>query len=180
MGAFIGTRFANIIRRSEFIQIRDYRTERRMEQMKLDTRNTSTSLLILFFVFTGPNVFAENTIRTILQVSNLPCGNNLIRLDARLKGIHGYNGMIVDSCEGLVSVDHYSSLDAKKLTVVFTRLGYPATIVRVNRVDEDSVQSSETGILQSKSCCGSPGRKARVCPASASTWKKLFGISSKD
>jgi hypothetical protein len=147
--------------------------------MKVDWRNASTSLLILFFVFAGPNVFAENNIRTTLQVSNLPCGNNLIRLDARLKGIHGYNGMIVDSCEGLVSVDHYSSLDAKKLTVVFTRLGYPATTVRVNRVDEDSVKSSETGILQSKSCCGNPRRKNRSCPASASTWKKLFGILSQ-
>ena len=148
--------------------------------MKLDTRNTSTSLLILFFVFTGPNVFAENTIRTILQISNLPCGNNLIRLDARLKGIHGYNGMIVDSCEGLVSVYHYASLDAKKLAAMFTRLGYAARIVRIKRMDEDSVQSSETDILQSKSCCGSTRGNTRGCPASASTWKKLFGISSQE
>ena len=118
--------------------------------MKLDWRNTSTSLLILFFVITGSNVSAENSLRTTLQVSNLPCGNNLIRLDARMKGIRGYNGMIVDSCKGIVWVNHDASLGAKKLTVVFTRLGYPARIIRVQRMDEESAHGLQTGILQSK------------------------------
>jgi len=150
---------------------------------KLTSPKTLTCLFIITLVFFGSLVLAGDLARTTMKVDNLYCGACLTHIDATLKEIAGVDGMRGNLAQGVVQVDHQTSLTSEKIAETITELGYPATIVsQTNLTDQDSFSSQPQANTASSCCgvssqrysCGGSGAQRYGCSASSAAWKKLF------
>lgn len=112
--------------------------------------------------------------RTNFQVDKLSCGSCLSKIEAELKTIPGAIGMQADLRNGLVTVDHSSTLAEKEIASAITGLGYPARPLTTWAITEqDAISfSDEDKTPRGGSDCGSSG--CGGCNATVSTWKELF------
>jgi len=132
-------------------------------------------ILALFLVWNAVSGYAQGLKRTTLEVSNLSCGYCLSRIDAKLSEFQAYAGMDADLRQGVVVVEHQSSLEGEKIASAITELGYPAKVVSTQDISKDTGTLSEQR-KSAYSCCGGKGAKYSGCPASASAWKRLLNI----
>jgi copper chaperone CopZ len=82
-------------------------------------------LLGLIFAFQANAAAVQ---RSNFIVSNLSCTSCLATIETELKGLPGALGMNADLRQGLVTVDHQSSLDYTQIASAISNLGYPATM----------------------------------------------------
>jgi len=126
-------------------------------------------LLAAVCIFIAMNSFAAGLKQTTLEVSNLSCGSCLSRIDDTLKGYAGYSKLGADLRQGIVVVEHESTLKEQTIAKAISDIGYPAKVVAEKEISKapNLFQGQGAGY----GCCG--GRSSG-CSASASTWKRLF------
>ena len=127
-------------------------------------------LLATVFIFIGISSFAASIKQTTFEVSNLSCGSCLSRIDDTLKGYTGYSKLGADLRQGIVVVEHESTLKEKTIAKAISDIGYPAKVVAEKEISKapNLIQGQGAGY----GCCG--GGRSNSCSASASTWKRLF------
>ena len=127
-------------------------------------------LLVAGCILIGINSFGANLKQTTLEVSNLSCGSCLSRIDDALKAYEGYSKLGADLRQGIVVVEHESTLNEQIIAKAITDIGYPAKIVTEKEISgaPDLFKGQGGGY----GCCG--GSRNSSCSASASTWKRLF------
>ena len=127
-------------------------------------------LLVTACIFIGINSFAASLKQTTFEVSNLSCGSCLSRIDETLKSYTGYSKLGADLRQGIVVVEHESSLKEQTIAKAISDIGYPAKAVAEKKTSKapSLFQGQGTGY----GCCG--GGRSSACSASASTWKRLF------
>ncbi len=96
-----------------------------MNQNKKISATLYALLLGLIFAFQAN---AATVQRSNFIVGNLSCTSCLATIEAELKGMPGALGMNADLRQGLVTVDHLSSLDYEQIASAISNLGYPATV----------------------------------------------------
>ena len=128
-------------------------------------------LLVTTCILIGINSFGANLKQTTLEVSNLSCGSCLSRIDDTLKGYPGYSKLGADLGRGIVVVEHDSTLNEQIIAKAITDIGYPAKVVTEKEISDtpDLFKGQGSGY----GCCRGGSRNSG-CPASASTWKRLF------
>jgi len=127
-------------------------------------------LLVTACIFIGINSFAASLKQTTFEVSNLSCGSCLSRIDETLKSYTGYSKLGADLRQGIVVVEHESSLKEQTIAKAISDIGYPAKTVAEKKTSK--APSLFQGQGAGYGCCG--GGKSSGCSASASTWKRLF------
>lgn len=127
-------------------------------------------LLAMACIFIGVNSFAANLKQTTLEVSNLSCGSCLSRIDDTLKGHAGYSKLGADLRQGIVVVEHESTLKEQTIAKAISDIGYPAKVVAEKEISK--APNLFKGQGAGYGCCG--GGRSSGCSASASTWKRLF------
>ncbi len=145
---------------------------------------TWTCLLIITLLLFGSLALAGDLARTTMKVDNLYCGACLTHIDATLKEMSGFDGMRGNLTQGMVQVDHQSSLTGEKIAKIITELGYPATIVSQTNITAQDSFSSQPQARSAPSCCGAKSQRYNCggssttqrygCSASSAAWKKLF------
>ena len=127
-------------------------------------------LLATACIFIGISSFAASPKQTTFEVSNLSCGSCLSRIDDTLKDYEGYSKLGADLRQGIVVVEHKSTLKKQTIAKAISDIGYPAKVVAEKEISKapNLFQGQGTGY----GCCG--GGRSSGCSASASTWKKLF------
>jgi copper chaperone CopZ len=131
---------------------------------------TIIGLLATVCIFIGVNSFAASLKQTTLEVSNLSCGSCLSRIDDTLKGYPGYSKLGADLRQGIVVVEHESTLKEQTIAKAISDIGYPAKVVAEK--EKSKAPNLFPGQGAGYGCCG--GGRSSGCSASASTWKRLF------
>ena len=128
-------------------------------------------ILAMVCILVGFNSFAASLKQTTLEVSNLSCGSCLSRIDDALRDHTGYSKLDADLRQGIVIVEHETSLEEQTIAKAISDIGYPAKVVSGKKASVTSDPSN--GGRASFGCC-SGGSRNSGCSASASTWKRLF------
>ena len=125
-------------------------------------------LLAAVCIFIGINSFAASASlkQTTLEVSNLSCGSCLLRIDDTLKSYTGYSKLGADLRQGIVVVEHESTLKEQTIAKAISDIGYPAKVIA------EKETSKAPKLFQGQGggygCCGgSGGSRSSGCSASA-------------
>src|SRR5210317_1149939 len=87
---------------------------------------TLSSLLVSLFLVAYS--YAATVKRSNFIVGNLSCTSCLATIEAELKGVPGALGMNADLLQGRITIDHLSSLDHDQISLIISKLGYPAAM----------------------------------------------------
>ncbi len=100
-------------------------------------------LLVSLLLF-GSQSHAEESLRTLYNVSNMSCGSCVIKIDHKLKSFEGYVGLLANVKKGLVAVDHKPALTDEEITEAMTAIGYPAEAAADDEIEQLYALSSES------------------------------------
>ncbi len=120
--------------------------------MMLGTKNLmiACQLIISFVLFTS-YAYTEDSQRSLFWVKNMSCGRCIAKIDAKLKTLDGYEGMLVNLDKCMVVVDHKQILTDSQIAEAVTSAGYPARAASETEYDNLAVLSSESSGWRSPS-----------------------------
>lgn len=108
--------------------------------MKIKNNSILFLLVILTWVFVVTSeISAEDSQRSLFTVQRMSCGSCIARIDRSLQTLDGYLGILVNLRQGLVVVNHKSSLTPAMIADNISNAGYPTSIT--NNLDKQTVQS---------------------------------------
>ncbi|MEW6220263.1 MAG: heavy-metal-associated domain-containing protein [Thermodesulfobacteriota bacterium] len=134
------------------------------------------AVMTLAALLAAAGLAVAEPIRTTLQVDNLTCGACLSRISNALSTVDGISAMDASLQQGLVMVDHDSSLAAEQVARVVTEAGYPARVLGQSPPPSPAAAGPEGGTppaaAAGRSGCG--GCDSPACGATAAAWQQLW------
>ena len=103
-----------------------------------------SSFLFVFFIIFNLSAGAEDSLRSVFIVDNISCGSCIRKIDAKLKILKGYRGMLANIDKKMVIVDHKTILRDVEITVAMTSIGKPARLALKSEYDRQKTVSMES------------------------------------
>ena len=101
-------------------------------------------LSVLSLISFASLTLADDSRRTVFKVSKLSCGFCVSKIEAKLKTLEGYVGMLANIDKGLILVDHGPHPTEKEISEAITSIGYPARVASESDFDLEATITSDS------------------------------------
>ncbi len=108
-------------------------------------------LLLIFFNLFSLSARAEDSFRSFFIVENISCSSCIRKIDAKLKTLAGYHGMLTNIEKKMVIVDHKKNLSDTDIASAITSIGKPARLALETEYDGQKIFSKDSAGWRSPS-----------------------------